>query len=697
MQELLKSESQLFSKGNLEKVIQRVIFDSVQDMIFLMKVEEGPTFKYAAVNQAVLENTNVPKDCVGKYLHDVLSEEVLETILGNYEKVTKEKVSCSFQDKITLNNGKTIYGESILTPIVDDDDVCQYVISVTRDITVMVEEKIRMDENEQRYRSLFDYNMDAIISLDERGRFLNANPSTQDITGYTEKELLNRSIQSLIYDDDQGYFERIFHRTLSGDKETLTCRIIHKKGMVHYIQMVTVPIVINENITGIYIIARDITERRKNELTIERLAYYDDLTGVMNRTSLIKDLSQAVKKGKKFNQNFALMYLDLDRFKLLNDTMGHNVGDLLLKKVANRILNIVRNSSAVFRQGGDEFIIILRGANHKKSEEVAKKIVESFNKPFLLNRKEVYITSSIGISLFPKDGETENELIQNADTALYQVKQSGKNHYRFYSEEMVKGTPRTLLLETELRKAVLANEFILFYQPQVNIQTNEVESFEALIRWESPEFGFVSPGEFIPLAEETGLIIPIGRWVIHEVCRQLAEWKKEGFPLATIGLNLSTRQFQQADLVEMIEEAIHTHDIDPKYLDIEITEGAMYDAREAVHVLNQLKALGVKVSIDDFGTGYSSLAHLKHFPIDTLKIDKSFIHDLLSDKDSEAIVSTILHMARVLDMDVVAEGVETMEEVQFLKQKKCEKAQGFYYSRPVPAQKVEEIYFQTQS
>ncbi|WLR52104.1 EAL domain-containing protein [Bacillus tianshenii] len=693
LKEMLMSESNdYFDHADLERVLYRIVFNSVKDLIYLMKVEEGPAFQYIAVNEAAVQNGKLGEQYLGKYIHEALDEALADHLQTQYERVLRTKKSCTYQDQVQLTNGKVIYGESILTPILDKEGVVRYIVSVTRDITETILEKEEIKMNEQRYRSLFEHNMDAIFSLDIRGRFLSANPSTYDTTGYMEKELLKRPIQSLVYDNDQASFERIFRKTLGGNKEKLTCRLIHKRGYLRYVHMRTVPIVINEEISGVYIIVRDITERRNNEMKIERFAYFDDLTGLLNRTSLKRDLTEAVKKGNKLEQQFALMYLDLDRFKMLNDTMGHNIGDLLLRKVADRILEVVKNSSSVFRQGGDEFIILLRGADRNKASETAEKLVEAFHKPFQLRGQDFYISPSIGISLFPTDGKCEEDLIQSADTALFQVKQSGKNHYRFYSQDMYKGTPRTLVLETGLRQAIQMNELKLYYQPQIDISTGEVHSFEALLRWINPKLGFISPGEFIPLAEETGLIIPIGKWVIEETCRQQREWLDAGYEPVTIGLNLSTRQFQQVDLVEVIDEAIKTYNIKPCYLDIEITEGAMQDAREAVFILNQLKELGVQISIDDFGTGYSSLSHLKRFPIDTLKIDKSFVQDVLTDEDSAAIVTTILHMAKSLGMQVVAEGVETSEQVQFLKQKECEKAQGFFYSKPVPPEEIEQHF-----
>lgn len=677
----------------VERIIQEVIFDSIKDSIFLLMVEEGLEFKYVAINESALALSGLEGNCIGKALQDVHKSVYADHLQKKYEQVVHQKQPLSYQDRIVLPNKQVMYGESIITPILDEHDVCRFLVSITRDITESVNEKNKLIFSEQRYRSLFDHNLDPIFIIDTNGVFLSANPSTYNLTGYSEYDILQKPIFSFVINEDQENFKDIFKKTIKeGKQESITCHFIHKNKQNLRMHFKTVPIIINERIMGIYVMARDVTKQYEDEQTIIHMAYHDDLTGLPNRSSLKTKLDELLCRGKINQTNLAVMFIDLDRFKFLNDTLGHNIGDLLLKKVARRLSNLINQKGTVFRQGGDEFIILLNDLQRDEVEQHAKDILKAFGDSFQLNKQEYYISPSIGISFYPNDGEDEETLLKNADTALYRVKERGKGHYQFYTKDMRKGTPRALQLENGLRKAAYNEELVLYFQPQVHLVTGEVTSFEALLRWDSPSLGFISPGEFIPLAEESGMIIPIGRWVIQAACRQIRMWIDEGYKPVTIAINISTRQFQQIDLVENIRDAITKYQVEPRFLDIEITEGAMFDAREAVSILKRLKEIGVQVSIDDFGTGYSSLSHLKRFPIDTLKIDQSFVRDVLCDEDSKAIVKTIVQMANTMGMDVIAEGVEVVEQIHFLEKLKCQKIQGFYYSKPITAKEVEQTY-----
>jgi diguanylate cyclase (GGDEF)-like protein/PAS domain S-box-containing protein len=428
------------------------------------------------------------------------------------------------------------------------------------------------------------------------------------------------------------------------------------------------------------VIQHYLTEEKVNFLT-----NHDELTGLANRRLFDERVNIAIKLFKKgAGKLLGVLYFDLDRFKRINDYLGHNVGDQLLKKVAERIQGCVRNNDLVSRQGNDEFTILLDHVTKHEVSQISKRISDKFALPFIIDGHEVYVTPSIGISLFPPDGKNADELITKADIAMNQAKKYGRNNFQFYNPNLEKHNFDRLDIENELRKAIEKNEFILYYQPIIDLSANRITGVEALIRWEHPHRGKISPDYFIPVAEETGMIIPIGEIVLKKACVQMKKWQDSGFFLSTISVNISIRQFFQPNLVPMIAQIIKDTAIDPASLTIEITESMTMDVETATTILHDLKGLGVNISIDDFGTGYSSLSYLKKFPIDYLKIDRSFINDIAKSKDDENIATTILLMAHNLGLSVIAEGVETSEQLGILRQHRCNEAQGFLFSKPLP-------------
>jgi diguanylate cyclase (GGDEF)-like protein/PAS domain S-box-containing protein len=696
-------EGLLHAPGNktdfrMAEMIFNIILKHIQDLIYVMKVEDSKVFRYVFVNEIAFNHAKMPEDYIGKTLQDVLPIETAKHIQEKYERVISERTVISYQDQLTLPDGRTVYGESILTPVFNESGSIEYVVSVTRDVTNSVHEKNKLMESQQRYKSLMDHNMDAVFSLDRNGIFQHANPSTFQLLGYSEKDLLKTSIFSLVSKNDKEKFHQMFFRSVEGStKESLICHLIHKDGRKIKVQFKTVPIFVNGAMIGIYGIVRDITEQSRAEEMIKYMAYHDYLTGLPNRSSLKKRLNEAIKEAKITHETFAVMFIDLDRFKFINDSMGHNIGDQLLKEVAERLTAVFEEEDCVFRQGGDEFIILLRNCNRKIAATFAEKIIHAFQNPFQIEHQEFYMTTSIGISLYPNDGEDDETLIKNADNALYRVKEKGKGNYQFYSADMLKATPHLLLIETGLRKAAVRSELQVYYQPQVTMNTGTIHSFEALLRWNSPLLGCISPSQFIPLAEETGLIIPIGEWVIDSVCEQIKLWENQGYQKISVAVNLSAKQFHQANLAEVIYQKLKKHNVQPDKLEIEITEGVMRDTKETLFILDRLKEIGIRISIDDFGTGYSSLSYLKRFPIDALKIDQSFVKDILIDKKDAAITKTIIHLAESLEMDVIAEGVENEEQAVFLQHAGCHKAQGYYFGEPLPAEDVELLYLKLDS
>ncbi|MED3574443.1 EAL domain-containing protein [Cytobacillus praedii] len=694
MKELLSREFNNEKISNkIERIIYEIILNHIKDLIFIMKVDKGPSFRYLFVNEPGIRHAALSGGFIGKRLNEVLSEEVASSLQLEYEKILDRKETMIFSDEVKLPDGSTMIGESFLTPILDENDEVLYVVSVTRDITTALLEKKRLIKSEQKYRSIVDHNLDGIISVDLKGAILEVNPAGNQLTGYTEKQLTKGSIFNLIRDQDIPDFRNLFDITKNGyPSESLDIHFVHRKGHYLSIHLKTVPIVINTEIEGIYVIIKDISEQAENAETIRYMAFHDQLTGLLNRRALLGDLDKYISDAKKSGKEFALLSIDLDRFKYLNDSLGHLVGDEILKKVAERLCEFRHKNYSVYRQGGDEFIILLPLADRGKARRFAQNILARFASSFYLHSKEYYITPSIGVSMYPNDGKNAEALIKNADEALFRVKEKGKAHFQFYRSEMNSIINNVVELETFLRKAIDRNELTLYYQPQIDLKTMKITSYEALLRWNNRELGFISPAEFIPLAEDTGLIIPIGTWVIETVCKQIKDWSDQGNKEFKIAINISPKQFQQHSLVAIIQKAIEKHRIHPKCLEIEITEGAMQDTKDTAPILTGLKDLGVSISVDDFGTGYSSLSYLKQFPIDVLKIDKSFVKDVhVNDKDA-AITTTIIHLGRSLGMEVIAEGVENEEQAQFLFHANCHKAQGFLYSKPLPAEDIEKNF-----
>ncbi|TXG93496.1 MAG: EAL domain-containing protein, partial [Rhodocyclaceae bacterium] len=431
----------------------------------------------------------------------------------------------------------------------------------------------------------------------------------------------------------------------------------------------------------------DISERKAAEARIDHLAHHDALTGLFNRYSLENRLAQSLLAARRENQQLAVIFIDLDRFKVINDTLGHHVGDLLLIEVANRLSACVRESDIVARLGGDEFVVTLTSlANDMDAALVAKKIVATLGDTYEIDGKQLHTTPSVGISLFPANGEDVDTLMKNADTAMYHAKEKGRNNFQFFSPAMTAAATERLELERDLRSALANSEFELHYQPQVCAKKNLIRGVEALIRWRHPERGLIPPLKFIPIAEETGVIEAIGTWVLNEACRQMAAWRQAGFDLQHVAVNLSAHQLRSPDLVSQVQAAIAHFGLSPGELELEITESvAMEDPERAIGQLRALRDSGVELAIDDFGTGYSSLAYLKMLPIHTLKLDRAFVRDIESDENDAAISAATLALARNLGLRVVAEGVETEAQRDFLSSHACNLLQGYLFGKPEPA------------
>jgi diguanylate cyclase (GGDEF)-like protein/PAS domain S-box-containing protein len=535
---------------------------------------------------------------------------------------------------------------------------------------------------------------EGIFGLDLEGKFTFCNPAAATMLGYERKEeLIGQSFNKIYKNHTCNEKEDTFilpESSLYVDKH-----FFKNDGTPFPVEFVTSSIKEDDQIVGYVITFKDNTIRKKMEEKIKYHAYYDSSTNLPNRVLFREKLNHGLIQAEQNREQLAVMFLDLDRFKTINDTMGHSFGDELLKKVADRLVAFIPEDCMVSRQGGDEFTIILP---HVKSvDEVrsfSKQVLESFTRPFNLDGNEVFIKTSVGISLYPRDGDTSDVLIKNADTAMYKAKESSGGNYCFYKKGMDFRSLDSIRLESDLNKALENDEFVIFYQPQFDVANNKMVGVEALIRWNHPIRGMISPLEFIPIAEETGLIVPIGEWVLKNACRQMKEWHDQGIPPIYLSVNMAAQQFNQNKLIPLIHHILDETDLSPEFLVLELTENAIIqDVEATLSILKQLKKLGIRMAIDDFGTGYSSLGYLKNFPIDILKVDKTFVQDIVQDPNNAAITNTILSLGKNLHLNVIAEGVETEEQMKFLLSNECSLMQGYYFSPPISGGELIKTFF----
>ena len=561
-----------------------------------------------------------------------------------------------------------------------------------------------LQESEERFRSAFDYAAIGMALVSPEGRWLQVNRSLCEIVGYSESELLGMGFQDVTHTDDRSSVRSHVEQLLSGNVPTCQTekRFFHKGGQEVWVFLSISRVRDAQPGTARLIFQiQDITDRRRAEEQLLHDAFHDALTGLPNRALFADRLKLTLARAKRSGAHqFAVLFLDLDRFKVINDSLGHTIGDQLLVGIARRLETCLRPGDTVARLGGDEFTILLEDIDDiKETLAVAKRVEKELSLPFNLGGHEVFTTVSIGIAPSTTGYERPEDVLRDADTAMYRAKSLGKARHEVFDKEMHAHALTLLHLETDLRRALDRQELSVHYQPIVSLETGSVEGFEALLRWRHPEHGLISPDKFIPVAEETGLILPIGLWALHEACRQMFEWQEQ-FPQARplfISVNLSGRQFSNPDLIEQIRQALRTTGLDPRSLKLEITESVvMDDIEQAIDMLNQLRALGVESSIDDFGTGYSSLSYLHRFSSSTLKVDRSFVSRMSQHNENIEIVRTILMLARNLGMKVIAEGVETEDQLAKLRALSCDYAQGYLFSRPVNATTVAKLLSDTQ-
>lgn len=551
------------------------------------------------------------------------------------------------------------------------------------------EESRRRTETKLRKLSrAVEQSASAILITDRDGIIEYVNPWFTRITGYKPDEVLGRTPSLLRSDETHPEtYKRMWEVLLSGKEWTGELHNRKKNGELYWCLETISPLKDEDgNVTHFVAVTEDISERKENEQTIRHLAFHDPLTSLPNRRLFNDRLHQAAVSRQRKDQGFALVLIDIDRFKTVNDSFGHDAGDALLKLIGTRLESVVRGSDTLARIGGDEFGLIVGDVT---MPEEAARIVENLltalkSQAFLLYGQELFVSASIGVTLFPHDGSEPGLLIRNADAALFRAKEQGRNNFQFFTADMNAAMLERLRLENAMRSAVERNEFLLHYQPQVDIATGVIHGAEALVRWKHPELGMVSPAQFIPLAEETGMIVDIGEWILRTACVQAKSWQLAGKPLR-VAVNLSARQFRQGDLAQIVQATLAEFDLPPQLLEVELTEGILMDDTEQTsQTLEQLHAMGVQISIDDFGTGYSSLSYLKRLPIQILKIDQSFVRDIHHDPDDRAIVTAVIALAHSMKLKVIAEGVENREQLAFLREHGCDMMQGYLFSRPIP-------------
>ncbi|MCB8816514.1 sensor domain-containing protein [Desulfosporosinus shakirovi] len=575
------------------------------------------------------------------------------------------------------------------------------IISLIRDISERKKVEAEIWLEKERAQVTLESIGDAVITTDVQAKIEYFNPVAEALTGWSNKEAIGLSLEKVfkIINEETGEsVESPVTRSLrEGRVVSIADQIVlkNKLGNTVSIEDSAAPIRDRDDtIIGAVLVFRDVSYKRNHMKELAHQAQHDALTGLPNRFLFNEHLKQALARARRKEGKVAVMFLDLDRFKLINDTMGHNLGDQLLKSVAERIHQTLREGDTVARQGGDEFLVLLPEIKDEmEAKAVSERILGVFSKPIILEDNEIYMSASIGISLYPDDSLDRETLVKQADTAMYYAKERGRNNCQFFTPGLNIKANQRLSTENSLRKALIRGEFVLHYQPQVNLDTGHIVGLEALLRWNSVELGLVSPAAFIPVAEETGLIIPIGEWVLRTACAQNKTWQDQGFIPLRIAVNISARQFQDPGFIKLVKQVLQDTKLDSQWLELEITERiAMEKGEITLEILNAFKELGVRISIDDFGTGFSSLNYLSRMPIDTLKIDQTFIQDISSGDNGKEVVTAIIQLAKNLQLNVIAEGVETNNQCSFLKDKLCDEMQGYLFSKAVPSEEAEKLF-----
>ena len=634
--------------------------------------------------------------------------EDLFMVQNAYQQSLVNKTSYEIVHRLQMSDGRIKYIQEKCRTFYDSNGQAERSLGTVQDITERKLAELALKESERRFRELFEQLPNiAVQGYDRHGRVIFWNRASSNLYGYQESEALGRHIWDLIIPAAmQDEVQQAIH-DFTEQCKPIPAGELHLRrsdGSIMPVFASHIKLVNAHGEAEIYSINIDLTENKRAQAEIEQLAYYDPLTNLPNRRLFLDRLTQEQAAEKRHQQTGAVLFLDLDNFKTLNDALGHRAGDALLQQVGVRMLAQLRKEDTIARLGGDEFVVLLKELDHapqsaaRQAQLVAEKIQAALCLPYQIDRHEHFITTSIGISLFPENNDSPEAILKQADTAMYKAKEAGRNTIRFFHPSMQVAADARLALEKDLRQALQQKQLSLHYQPQLDIN-GRIIGAEALLRWQHPDKGQISPGRFIPVAEETGLIIPLGKWIVESACQQLKNWQDQGlidgFHLA---VNVSPRQFRQLDFVTLVRNSMQTANIQSRHLTLELTETVVIDnIEDTIEKMQALKAIGVSFSMDDFGTGYSSLAYLRQLPLDQLKIDQTFVQEISNDAQDEIIVETIISMGRLLGLEVIAEGVETADQQQFLARKGCFMYQGYYFGRPVSAQQFTDLLLKRQA
>jgi diguanylate cyclase (GGDEF)-like protein/PAS domain S-box-containing protein len=665
----------------------RNVLENIQEGYFEVDLTGNFTF----VNDSICRVLGYPRDeLMGmnnqKYTTD---KETAKKVYQAFNLVYRTGVPLKeFGWNITTKAGKKRYIEGSIDLLKDTSGKITGFRGISHDVTERNQAEKALRQSEEKYRSILENIQEAYFEVDLAGNFNFYNDSLCRITACSREELLRANYRQFSDEENSKKVFMAFNKVFKTGEpsEAFDWLIIRKDGTKRYIEAsVSLKKDSSGKPSGFKGVIRDITERKMIEQELNHLATHDVLTGLPNRLMFSQLLNHAILSAQRNRKQLAVLFIDLDRFKTINDSLGHEAGYVMLQEIASRFRHLLRAADIVGRLGGDEFIIMIEDVNElSQVATLAQKLLTTTIKPLEIMGEECRVTASIGISIYPSDGQDEQSLMKNADIAMYFAKEEGKNNYQFYSENIRSIANERLSIETNLRRALERNELYLDYQAKMDFKTGRITGVEALLRWNNPYLGSVTPTQLIPVAEETGMIVPIGRWVMRTACAQNVAWQRQGLPAICMAVNLSLRQLTDDRLLIDIKNILEETGMAPHLLELEITESmVMHNPAHLIAVLNKIKDMGVRLAIDDFGTGYSSLAQIKNFPINTLKVDRSFIRNLPFNSENKAITEAVIIMGKNLRLTVVAEGVETKEEENFLRQQVCDEMQGFYFSKPI--------------
>lgn len=681
-----------------ETLNSKIFLETLLESISLPLFYKDINGRYLGFNNAYQDFFGKTKDeLIGKSVFDISPDDLARIYHAKDVELFEQAGTQTYESKVKDTHGiihDVIFNKASTT---DSRGKVTGLIGTILDISARKRAEEALQESEIRFRTLFESAADAILLMDQN-IFIDCNKKALVLFGCTKEQFIGQApyrFSPEVQPDGENSLEKAQEKitaATSGQPQFFEWKHSRYDGTLFDAEIsLNVFSVTGKNY--LQCVVHDITERKYAEEEIQYLATHDSLTGLPNRFMFTQLLNKSIQYAKRHKQQLAVFFIDLDRFKIINDTKGHDAGDQLLQEIAERYKQSLRAADVVSRQGGDEFVVLIEDVHNLSDIElVATNLLANTIKPIVLLGDECRVTASIGISLYPKDGEDAQSLMKNADMAMYYAKEEGKNNYQFYSKDIQTQSSGRLAIETNLRFALERNEFSLHYQAKVDVKTGIITGVEALLRWQNPVLGSVTPMQFIPVAEETGMIISIGKWVLKTACAQNVAWQKQGLPAVCMAVNLSVRQLMENNLINEVKEALNESGMAPNLLELEITESMiMRNPKQMLDKLNEIKCLGVRLAIDDFGTGYSSLAQIRQFPITTLKIDRSFIRNIPENDGDNTIITAIITMGEALGLTVVAEGVETMEQLNYLKEQSCDEMQGYFFSKPIEPERFADL------